>query len=95
VQLKFLGVEWRPRAWNGIDSGGSGKAGENENMDPAGQAEALFLWFDTTSVFGRSTVHVPHPIKVARGRAPSSLCLELGVLIGFESMHYRFLYAGR
>jgi hypothetical protein len=80
VQLKFLGVEWRPQAWNGIDGGGgpSGKAGENENMDPDGQASrGSFLWFDPAS--GEAPFTYPIPLKWRAVGAPSSLCLELGV----------------
>ena len=72
------------------------KAGENENMDPDGRALASrvsFLWFD------------PSLREKLRSRTPSHygcalsghhlLYLELCVLIGFESVHCRILYAGR
>jgi hypothetical protein len=69
---------------------------KNENMDPDGLASRKALSFGSIRPsFGRSSVHVPHPIKVARGEGTFFSHLVLGVLIGFESVHYRILYAGR
>jgi hypothetical protein len=74
VHLKFLGVEWRPRVWNGTDGGG-GRAGENEKHWhgpgwPSKQSGS-FLWLDPAS--GEAPFTYRHPIKVARGRGTFSL----------------------
>lgn len=86
VQLKFLGVKWRPWASNGTEW--RAVAGENENMDPDGQASS-FLWFDPAS--GEASLTYPTP---SRWRAVGHLLLSVWSRAGFESVHYRILYVG-
>jgi hypothetical protein len=86
TRVETLGLE-RKEQWLWL-----WQAGEKENMGSgllARQAETL------SSASGEAPFTYPTPLGWRTVGAPSSLYLELGVLIGIEAIHCRILNAGR
>jgi len=70
---------------------------KTKNMDLDGRAVASrgsFLWLGPALLREKLRSRTPITSRWRAVWAPS-LCLELGALIGFGSVDYRILYAGR
>jgi hypothetical protein len=67
---------------------------KSTGMDPDGRASSLALSFGSTQLREKLRSRTAIPSRWRAVGAPS-LCLEPDVSIGFESVHYRILYAGR